>query len=501
MAKDTGVLHPKPLTPLRISWETGLFLNANSYFDCPIGCRYCYSRLNREHHNVKGKTKTNAALGTLTSLLNKCDDPNRYNPERMLDFLIHEKFPIMFSNNSDALSNLEIEYGYSKQYLDVFADYQIPVNLCSKWQGWKHLDQDAYIETFKRFDKFFASITITSDDDETLKKWEPGAPTFKERLAIIRQLTDAGIYVDVRVIPFMICESFQNGQWDDPETYRPFLQQIKDAGAQGVAIATLDFSIYDASVCDHVCKKYVADNEWCRSQEDKPWKYFTPDVEIMTMVSQMWYDEAKKIGLRCSVHPAFSSLVMDYEDIRGVAVGPEWLDMSLSWIRMAHGLRQAQEAYDRPILTTSREVAELVTEGHPYADHQFLRKSCRDLMPYVSAKPSGDDMVAEFASSEYITFADLMKEQMDSITTWSDSIFADIAISPVTDGGDTQLFDDNDGVFMIYDADNPRDSLAASRDSKRCTKWLGRDIVNEYDDCVLLDGEPANVQILDAEEA
>ena len=121
----SGPLHPTPIRLFRVMWESGLFLNCNVYWDCPVECSYCFSRLNRLAHHTVGKSATHKALGTLSSLVNKAFGP-KYDDTDPVQFFLHEGYPVMVSNNTDPLSSLEVEFGYTKQYLETLADCGSP---------------------------------------------------------------------------------------------------------------------------------------------------------------------------------------------------------------------------------------------------------------------------------------------------------------------------------------------------------------------------------------
>lgn len=482
MSTGEGLLHPTPLRLFRPMWESGLFLNCNVYWDCPINCRYCFARLNREAHHVVGKSATDESVGKLARLVNKVFG-SRYNPSDALQFFLHEQYPIMVCNNTDPLSALEVAHGYTKQYLDLFAQAGSPVNLLSKFQGWAQLDQGAYIETFKSFERMWVSVTITSDDIACTDKWEPGAPSGEDRLAVVKQLTDAGIDVDVRVIPFLFDDAFPGGQWDDPETYRPFIQKIKAAGAFGVSVAPLDLSIYHAPVLDQVCRQFAHGHEWCRADLDRKWRYWAPDTDIMRTVSQIWYDLATAEGLKCGIHQAFNSQVCAPGDVHCAVVGPDWFDTHLSWVHVAHGLRDVQREHGgAPVVTTAAEVAAGAVEGHRHADHVFSWKSWRDSMP--RPKNDMDYVIREQQHAEGVMLADVMEWQMHGITKWEDTIWADTATAPLTPEPGAQLYDDELGVVITYDAETPRDSWSAVRSDDG---WDGR-TADELDGAVFADG-------------
>lgn len=483
MSSESDVLHPNPLALFGVMWESGLFLNLNTYWDCPTACRYCFSMLNRVSHNWQGRSKTDKSVGKLSNLVNRVFGP-RYDDSDALQFFLHEGYPVMVSNTSDPLSALEVEHGYSLQYLQVLADCGSPVNLLSKWQGWSDLDQDTYIAAFKRFERFWASISITADNDASLSLWEPGAPRFAERLAVIRQLANEGIPVDVRCIPFRFDDSFPGGQWDDAETYRPFLEQIRDAGAFGVSVAPLDFGVYQAVACDRVCKQFVADHEWCRSQVDKPWRYFAPDVSIFAEVAGIWSQLCADIGLRFGCHPAFSSFSNRPGNIGGVVVAPDWLDLSLSWVRATMRLRELQEQHGAPIVTTAGMMAEYITRDHRHAGHQFRRNTWSTL-PRGAASSADDDALQ--GALQYVTLENVIRLQTEALTKHGDSLWCDVATAPITprQGSGQQLCDDDEGLLISYDQNNLRDSWAACRSGNG---WDGR-TVDELSDAVLANGE------------
>jgi len=319
-------------------WATGIFLNCNVYWNCPTGCRYCYVRLNRQSNRYTGSAHSpTEGLHKFSLLVNKVFG-SRYNPQNALEFAFHERLPMMLSNNSDPLCSLEAEHGYARQYLQVLADLEYPVQILTKAAGWNQLDQDAYIDLFKRFPKLWVSVTITAETPEVSRRWEPGAPTPEQRLTFCRQLTEAGIPVEVHCTPWIPDESFQ-GAWDDAGSYRPFLQAVKAAGCFGVTIAPLCYDHSDAAAVTQADREYVKAHEWCNSAPDRPWRYFLPDVSIMAEVNRLFYAEAKALNLECGLHPAFVSSVGDGAELQSSCCSPQWVDKRLSWIRAANRLR------------------------------------------------------------------------------------------------------------------------------------------------------------------
>jgi DNA repair photolyase len=79
-------------------------------------------------------------------------------------------------------------------------------------------------------------ITMISSNDILLKKLEPGAPIFKERIKAAKALTDAGIRVVARIEPMMI---FINDQFNDMYEW---IGAIIDAGVRHITLDTYSWS-------------------------------------------------------------------------------------------------------------------------------------------------------------------------------------------------------------------------------------------------------------------
>lgn len=480
------LLHNNPLRLYQGMWAAGIALNCNVYWGCPTGCRYCYARLNRLSRGAKGNFDGTAGIRRLTSLVNKVFGP-RYNPANAAEFFLHERFPVIVSNNSDPLSQLEVEHGYTRQYLELLADLDLPVYLLSKFGGWAGLDQEAYLALLKRFSRLWVGMTLTADNEACAAAWEPGAPTVETRLGIVKQLTKAGIPVAVQCVPNIPGMSFASGAWDDPATYRPFLERIKAAGAYAITMSPLNFDRNDVQVLGEAEKAWVVENgAWCKSEPDKPWRYFVPDVSVWEETSRVFYGEARRQGLRCGIHQAFVSLAAEPGELDSVVCPPEWVDRSMSWLYLSAQLRAAQEKHGKPIVTSTREVANVLAARCSWADHEFAWSSWRDSIP-------GKWMNAEYtarvaAMPKTVTVADVIHFQMQTLCGWSDCLWSDQATAPVglAEEPGVQLVTDEGNYLLSYDRTSPRDSWAVCRSPE----WDGRS-AEALEDAVLLSGEAA----------
>lgn len=480
------ILYRNPIAMFQGLWATGIYLNCNVYHNCTTGCRYCYVALNRKAEALRtppgGCANPFDGLGKLTGLLNKVFGP-RCNEQNATEYFLRERWPMMLSNNSDPLSALELEHGFTYQYLSVLADLEYPVQILTKGQAWHQLDKEKWIALFKRFPRLWVSVSITADNDECRAEWEPNGSSIDDRFSMVEELTREGIACEVHCTPFIPSESFTSGPWDDVETYRPFIQRVKAAGAFGVTVAPLCFDSIDGVVLDNQSRGYCAANAWCNSQTDKPWRLFLPDVEIWEIISRLWYSEAKSIGLQCGLHPSFVSLCGNAGELDSSCCTPSWVDKSGSWIATANRLRELQDAHNAPIVTSTGMAAEYQCRKLPYKDHEFTWKSWAGQVPH-GFRDAGYE--AEFSSMpKYVRAEDVVAFQLQQMCRWSDSLWVDQCIAPITTSAGTQAVSDNTDRVLSYDRNNTRDSWAVCRTGYG---WDGRTQA-DLADAVTADGQ------------
>jgi DNA repair photolyase len=162
----------------------------NPYAGCAFGCSYCYVPKfpNAEHEYTEWGTwvvvKTNA--------------PQLIARDRTLVFGSR----IFFSSATDPYQYLELKYRLSRQCLQELLRYQ-PARLTMHTRSHLIL-QD--LELLKAFGPVLqVGVSITTDDDDIRRQFEPGAPSIARRLALVRTLREAGVEVYASVAPLLPC--------------------------------------------------------------------------------------------------------------------------------------------------------------------------------------------------------------------------------------------------------------------------------------------------------
>lgn len=472
------ILYETPVQLFQGMWASGVKLNCNIYWDCTTGCRYCYVRLNREvykqYYREPASGDSYEGAVAFGRLLERVHGP-KYDDADARQFFLHERAPMIVSNNSDLFSSHELEHGYTRQYLSLLADVDQPLMILTKAQAWSKLDQDAYLALLKRFTQLWVSVTLTTDSDECSRTWEPNAPLPSERLAFIRQLTEVGIPVAVHCVPFIPAQSFTAGAWDDPETYAPYFDAVKDAGAYAVTLGTLCVDAGKKKGMSPELSRYITENAWCQNEADRPYRAFLVDSSIELEIDRMWRALAQERGLRFGAHPTYTSQFNEDGCLDEIVCPPAWLDRSGSWTELALELRRLQREHGEPILLTTADVANWLAYRLSWREHVFSWASWRDCIPHRFG--DADYRFAVDAMPKEVTVEDVLHFQHQQLCRWSDTLWADLSTAPVAFPSGNQATDAEGNYYMSFDVKNPRDSWAACRSGHG---WEGRP-ASEFD--------------------
>lgn len=177
------------LTPQNMgSLSAGFDFSINPYAGCAFACAYCYvpkfpsSKHEPEEWGTWVEAKVNAA-----ELIRK---------ERARVFGSR----IFFSSATDPYQYIELKYRLSRACLTELLQYK-PKRLILHTRSHLIL-QD--LELIKQFgDVLEVGVSITSDNDEVVKEFEPNAPRLQRRLDLVKALHDNGVRVFASLAPLL----------------------------------------------------------------------------------------------------------------------------------------------------------------------------------------------------------------------------------------------------------------------------------------------------------
>jgi DNA repair photolyase len=210
---------------------------------CPYGCKYCFANA------FRASLYTAFFDNAKTMGLRHCD-PDKYKKE--MDVLLKDRaknphdvsgevkkalaleIPLRFGIRFEDFLDEEAEKGVSLELLNYLADEAYPVMINTKSDL---VGRDDYVEALSRNKgRSAVHITLISSNQDILTKLEPGAPTYKQRLKAMKNLTSAGVRVVARIEPFL---PFIN---DESIYVQKYIEDVWKAGVRNITFDTYSYT-------------------------------------------------------------------------------------------------------------------------------------------------------------------------------------------------------------------------------------------------------------------
>ena len=186
----------------------------DTYKGCSHLCKYCFVQRKKNINDIE-KGETSKALikfieGQRTQAVNWCD----------------WKIPLHWGGMSDPFQPAERKLRLSYECLKVFAETQYPFIVSTK--GKLIIEKD-YLDLLSKCNCVVQISMICSQYDVL----EPGAPTFEERLEMVRILSQKVKRVNIRIQPYMT-QVFKD--------VKENMKRFAEAGAHGVILEGMKFA-------------------------------------------------------------------------------------------------------------------------------------------------------------------------------------------------------------------------------------------------------------------
>ena len=184
---------PKTIVNKVESPDVGMMYSMNPYQGCEHGCIYCYARNSFEYWGYS------AGLDFETKILIKKEAP-----QLLRKFLMNPKWecvPISLSGNTDCYQPAEKKFRITRQLLEVCLEFNQPVGIITKNAGILR-DKDILVQMAKK-NLVSILVSITSFQDDLRRVMEPRTTTGKQRLRVIKELSDEGVRMGVMLGPMI----------------------------------------------------------------------------------------------------------------------------------------------------------------------------------------------------------------------------------------------------------------------------------------------------------
>lgn len=207
---------------------------------CSHNCAYCFANLN--------KPDRKAGVQSTLNLLRNLD--KRKSTEA---YFLRNKYPVLISNRVDpfAVSN----YRQSLPIIELLAQMDIPIAFQTK--GGRGID-----ECLSMVKPSCWYISINSLDENYRKAMEPGAPTFKERLALAEKLVSRGHAVTIGINPAV-------PEWLPIDEAKKLIKLIAATGAYGIWAEHLHFNATQLNAMPAKARNYFSDEQIKRAKARK----------------------------------------------------------------------------------------------------------------------------------------------------------------------------------------------------------------------------------------
>ncbi len=125
-------------------------------------------------------------------------------PELFRKFLLNPRWqcvPVSLSGNTDCYQPAEKKYRLTRRILEICLEFNQPVGIITKNAGILR-DKDVLQQLAAR-NLVSALVSVTTFDEELRRKMEPRTTTARQRMRVIRELTDAGVRMGVMLGPMI----------------------------------------------------------------------------------------------------------------------------------------------------------------------------------------------------------------------------------------------------------------------------------------------------------
>lgn len=180
------------LTPAR-GFAKAYKFTLNPYSGCGLGCEYCYARFfapsldDQEAWGRWVRVKENA-VELIRRARRSRSEARRLQPGDT----------IYMSSVTDPYQPVEGKVGLTRRILEELVAVQPRLTIQTRSPI---AIRD--IDLFKQFERIRVNITVTTDDDDVRKHYEPYCPSIDVRLRTARQIRAAGVPIGISISPML----------------------------------------------------------------------------------------------------------------------------------------------------------------------------------------------------------------------------------------------------------------------------------------------------------
>ncbi len=300
-------------------------MSFDTYSVCSYNCLYCFSFFQKSHC-VRGYNEKEVRSVDPEKVKNIFEAVIQNNPEltskeyRQFTPYIQKKIVMQWGGLSDPFDEFEKRHGITLELLEYFDKIDYPLSFSTKAVWWTK--DERYMNLFKKHKhNWHVKISIITLNEKQAKVIELGCPKPEERLQAIKNLSDIGIHVTLRLRPFIIGCS---------DNYVELINKAADAGADSVST---EFFCLDSRANEQLKERYKKmssvlgfDVHKYYMEHSKQSGYKRLNKAMKTPIIKKMSEIAHSRGMRFNVSDAFCRDYNDHCNCCGVP--PEWLSQT-----------------------------------------------------------------------------------------------------------------------------------------------------------------------------
>ena len=218
-------------------WSNALALRYDPYHSCYNFCTYCFARqMERGSLKQQGK-KYNPKIGRVSDikLLAKELEKAEATPDSKDDFItlsVKKRWPIEVGTMGEPTLEIDKQLRVFWNFVELMKSYDIPIFLNTK--GNLLVKDESYFNLVCELGKnVIVDVPLVFYREEFKRKFEPKAPSVADRLKLMKELSEVGIYVVHSLRPII------KGYTDKERDLEKLVEKVCEAGVKAIHPRTL----------------------------------------------------------------------------------------------------------------------------------------------------------------------------------------------------------------------------------------------------------------------
>ena len=296
-------------------------MSFDTYSRCAYNCQYCFSFFQKSHY-VKGYLTGDVrcvsiprTIQLFENILSGNFDKLTLGQQQFIPYVLDRRI-MQWGGLADEFDEYERRFGVTLELLKFFDKIDYPLSFSTKAAWWT--EDPRYMDLFRRHaHNWHVKVSIITADDVKARRMEKGCPTSTERLAAIKNLSEMGIHVTLRLRPYII------GLSDD---YASLIPRAKQAGADSM---TTEFFCMESRADEKLRVRYDEMSRivgydiyefYIKQSQQNGYKRLNKGIKAPIIAGMR--NLAHSLGLRFHVSDMFCRECNDAPNCCGVP--PEW---------------------------------------------------------------------------------------------------------------------------------------------------------------------------------